>query len=349
MSGRVLAIVTSILLGFGSAILLSSNATAATKPALPDGWKMYAVDCEYNDNGGQVYEIDPATGNATAIGDKGINDDSDCAFTGTYDPIRGLSVIYNYDDWEEVETFATVDVATGVITSFEQDTSDWEGAVTARSDGSLYGYLEIGDHLELHKIAPNGTQTRVGTHEFLDGSTLGRVLAFNPKDGFIYGVMEDTESNPGTTEWEFIKIDPDTGIVTNTGINIDQTATGTNDSVRPYGMGIDSNGIAWLVNRDAPLGRGLMAVDLQTGDSWIMSDGFYNPTLYPYDEHSFYVNAVWLVPGEDGDDDSGENGESEDGETLPETGASFPAGLLVAGLMAVALGAVAIRRRNEIS
>lgn len=340
LSARVGALGAAIALVAGAILASTSAATAADKPALPDGWVMYAADC--NDYEGQLYSIDVATGVATAIGEG--NTGVPCPYQGHYDPKTGNTYLPGAINGGIEYYTATVNVETGVITKLPGATDTVDGALTGDADGNMYFITPTGGGtgVDVTKVDPI-------TGDPIPGSVVSitfaanynhYAFAYNPTDGKFYTL--DWDNN------EFLTIDPTAATVTRTGVFIDTTKT-IDGTPNPYSLAIDSNGIAWVQDdRYQDPGLSLAAVDLATGETWRMFDLAVNETLYP--NNDFYVFSMWLMPAESSDTDSDSESETESGTdeeaALPETGSEISGLTAIVGFMAIVAGAGAIAARR---
>lgn len=347
-SARVGSLGIAIAIVLGGVFVSSLAASAAEKPSLPNGWVLYAADC--GSATGQVYSVDVLTGVATAIGEPGLNPNSECPNQGHYDSVTGN--IYLPNGFCEVTTYsvtcltATVNVETGVITPLPGATSSPNCAITGDDEGNLFAFKDRGPNIEVYSVDPLTGDPSASpiANTVVSGTFNNCAFAFNPTDKKFYTL--DWDNN------EFVTLDPLTAVVTRTGKFIDTSKT-VDTTPNPYSLAFDSNGIAWLQDDLYPAyGLSYLAIDLATEETWLMFNPMVNEKLYP--NGGAYAFSFWLVPGaeEEGDDggDSGNDGGdsgNESGSALPDTGSTINGALVFGALSAVmvGLGLSAGRRR----
>lgn len=330
-----------VLAAFGavaaSGIAPASAATAA--PTFPEGYALLAIDCE--DAPGQLWEIDPITGDSTPIGTPvATANNPNCAGQGTYDPISGTSY---YVGWADDYVLTTVDTVTGLSTDGPL-INDNDCVVIAGNDGTLYEFVDGPDYQALATLDRiTGDATIIGTD--IGSNYYGCAVANNPVDDKIYSFHSNGDG------YDIITINKVTGLY-NFERYVDTSAL--SHEFCADAMAVDANGIAWIQDDCAP-GDGIVAVDLATGEAWDMAPGYFDVghTVYPTadqitnDENvegSFYQMSMWIVPT--GDDTPA----TPEAPALAETGIATTEVAAFSGIAVLALiagiGIIAVRRRR---
>lgn len=288
-----MGIIAAVL--FSSTLLsLPAHAVNASQPSLPSDWTLYTISCTNNNElPVQLYSLNASNGVAAAIGDAATNGNATsarCLYQGTFDPVTKTSYFYGYpaSSSDDGSFLASMDVSTGQATRKVQLTIDQ--AVTADSSGTLYSTITGSDYL--HGLVTinlaTGEKTPVGSAT-LPNDLNTRALAVNPKDGKIY-----TFTRPGYTgPLNIVTIDKSTGALTDSQKDVAFGGSGQpTQTPSPNAMAIDSNGIAWIVDLNISNDGGLIAVDLSTGESWVVSANIAFPNA-PLG--GLTTQSLWLV------------------------------------------------------
>ncbi len=313
---------------------------------------MYAIDCDYAQNG-QLWQIDPVSGDATPIGTPVVTANViTCAGQGTYDAVTGTSYFIG---WGDDDTLASVDLTTGVST--DGPILAYSGCVvTAGNDGTLYE-IDRSEGSNLATIDPTtGVATIIGSSSMDTSGLTTCAIANNPVDDQLYTFRQVTIDS--VTYYQIITIDKTTGQLAYVR-DVDVSALGYN--FRADSMAIDANGIAWIQDDGAP-DSGFTAVDLSTGEAWAMAPGTYDVghTIYPTadqitnsqnSEGNFYQMSIWIVPAATPEvEPTVEPTVAAENAVLASTGVNDVQVGLFSGFAALAviagLGLVAARRRN---
>lgn len=330
-----------VLAAFGAVVAsgIAPAQAATTAPAFPEGYALLALDCE--DAYGQLWNIDPVTGDSTPIGTPSVSaNNTDCAGQGTYDPISGTSY---YVGWGDDTLLTTVDAETGLSTAGPV-INDNDCVVTAGNDGTLYEFVSGPEFLALATLDPStGLSTIIGTDIGTNFSSCA--AANNPADDKIYSFHDNGDG------YDIITIDKVTGLY-NFERYVDTSAL--SHAFCADSMAVDVNGIAWVQDDCAP-GYGIVAVDLSTGEAWDMAPGFFDVghTVYPTAEEitnsdnaegSFYQMSMWIVPTGDAAPAMPE------APALAQTGIATTEVAAFSGIAVLALiagiGIIAVRRRK---
>ncbi len=258
---------------------------------------MFVINCDYVNypgDPGYLWQVDPTAadptaGNATPIGDP--HTDVTCAAQGTYQASSGTSFFFDNNDYY----LWNPNLEDGVFTEAFPDSYNSPSALASDTDGNFYV-------LNWHSTPPFGyrlaTMDSTGTitevnptinvSNTKDFSNYG-ALAINPVDGKLYTF------NRSGGDLQIWTIDLVTGNYVDTGIVVAESGLGFESD--PTAMAIDENGIAWVTDDATSTGSGLVAIDLATGDAWLISQGFYDATSTVLPSHgSFNTMSIWIVP-----------------------------------------------------
>jgi hypothetical protein len=220
-------------------------ATAGESRTLPAEQKMFAIDCTGNYPNLQLFGIDSATAEPTAIG-AGSELDQDCGLGAGWNPTDD-TIYFVAHSWQFGQYLASVDTETGasqfeaVLTSENQlITVD---AFTIAADGDAFAFgrddnSETGNSLFSVDLA-TGALTRIG-----DAPGNEFAMASDPSTGKLYAASSD-----GTV----FSVDEKTGDQDYVGdVSKFYTPAPNPDpeddpyAVETYAMAIDYNGVLWV-------------------------------------------------------------------------------------------------------
>lgn len=265
--------------------LLALSVTSAQADAtrqLPSGDKLFALSCEGSAPDGQVFSVEPATGDLTAVGE-GSEDASGCFAQAAWNPVTKTAYAV---DWRQPTVIVTVG-ADGVSSdahAITYDGSDIEADSLAISPAGI-GYVTDGSSLYIIALTGEnaGELTYVG--DTGAGNTYG--LAFSltgPTAGTLYGV---------TTGGNLFEISTEDGSTGDALAHLDLTP---GSSI--YSLQVASNGIIWLQNYAADNFSDLWTVDPSAGDAGDIADSALRSSAMNLDGVGVDTESLLIIPAD---------------------------------------------------
>lgn len=301
--------------GLGLAALALSG-TAAVGATLPTTDAIYLLPCDQDQFDGQLFRVDPLTGQATRVGSWVNPDDTTftCAGPAAYNPVDGKGY---WIAWEGPGAYLIqVDLLTGVNTNLGQFTlegADYYTPIALAIDGAgnawATSWQSTPDVLFSLNLA-TAELTEVGPTGVADESD-NYGLAWDPVTATVYGY------NVGTRD--FYTVNTTTGAFTL--FNDDVL-----EEIVPYAIAFDSAGQVWGVDQDiisAPL------ADLDAAEVLTV----INPYPAEQGEGNIYSESIIVAPAP--------------APALAATGADRTGSALIAGAgVLLVLGGIVIARRR---
>ena len=295
--------------------LATSPALAITGPSLPDGDKLYVIECDSSDAVPlQLFGLDPETGSTTELG-TGSGGVTNCGYQGAQMP--DTDWFYYFDGGSHLQR---VDLTTGeneTIGSFTLDGSLYYNAasMTIGPDGTAYVFA----YDDMYTV-----DLETAELTYLSSPNIYDLDSGYPY-AFTYDYLTEKFYTVETGAGKLYEVDPQTGTLTELGANPDFYV---------YSMSFDANGDMWLNGDDDHVSKVSIA-DFTNSAAWQDS-----PDI-TVDSGTLYSESLWVDLKEPEALPSGGQ------EELAATG--FPvAGYLALASALVAAGAVLLvtRKRN---
>lgn len=304
----------------GLAALTFAGAPAAIAATPPSGDAIYVIPCDNDNTYGQLFRVDPGTGNATRVGNWS-NPDVDvysCAGPGAFDPVTGYGywIAWGTGEGGPAGYLIRIDLSTGNNTLVGQFTvagNNYYTPIALAIDGagnawaSSYGSATPADTFFSLNLA-TAELTVIGATGAPASNTFG--LGWDPVTNAIYAYNR-TNATMYTVN-------------TTTGAFTSFASPALNEEFLMYAMHFDSAGNVWAINGDlvsAPL------ADLADYDYLTVN----NPR--PDEPGLIYSESIIIAPA----------------PALPATGAEGGVSAALAGagvLLLVAGGVLLVRRRS---
>ncbi len=281
------SLAAGVIVGLIGALALgAAPAYAADAPTLPPAQGLYNVDCD--DQSPQLWSF-TIDGASSPIGAPSIPIGDACAGGGQTSPVDGKSYFVYYPGGP-VSALATVDLATGVITTIATINGDTNGAWQLVITNGGSAFITDGDELFSIDLL-TATTTLIGGMGSINLGAMG----YQATTDTIYAFSNSDAMNIYT-------IDPATAISTNVSIAAnwpDATCLAgdfaATDTGNPDGVAFDSNGIAWIQSDSCE--SNVMAFNPATGEAWMTGELFEAAgALYPANSHQYYSETFLMGP-----------------------------------------------------
>jgi LPXTG-motif cell wall-anchored protein len=310
---------TAVLAGAGAlslSLATAAPAFAVEYASLPEGQQMHALMCNPEVGGNQLFSVDVATGELSAVGEPTDQVDANCYGPMVVDPVSGtvFSVAYTSTSNQLI----AVDLETGEMESGPEVTENGQGifidSFAIGADGHAYAVNAGG----LYSLNINtGAATWIGptnigaTTSFAYDPSSEQFVLFAHGGGLVYSVD-----------------------VTNAALTPFADLNDAIPTTWVYGLTFDADGNAWFLN-DTDFGDGgwqrqPWKVDLtDVADSARAAEPFYAESegeSYNFWSRSLLITDLPIVPVDEtpGDETDGD-GTPADGDTDSDEGAATPA------------------------